>query len=82
MDCVIIIDAPPALSTSDPHVIAPHVAQAVLVVEAERTQRSEVEAALDLIRACPSVSAVLNKTRLAAGHTFGSRDGQYYAAPA
>ena len=81
-DSVIVLDTPPALSTSDPHAIAPHVAQVVLVVEAERTQRSEVEAALDLVRACPSVLAVLNKTRLTASHTFGSGDGYYYAASA
>lgn len=82
VDSVIVLDTPPTLSTSDPHAIAPHVAQALLVVEAERTQRSEVEAAFDLIRACPSVSAVLNKTRLSASHTFGSRDGYYYAVSA
>ena len=82
VDSVIVLDTPPALSTSDPHAIAPHVAQVVLVVEAERTQRSEVEAAFDLVRACPSVSAMLNKTRLSASHTFGSRDGYYYATSA
>ena len=82
VDSVIVLDTPPALSTSDPHAIAPHVAQVVLVVEAERTQRGEVEAALDLVRACSSVSAVLNKTRLSASHTFGARDDHYYAAPA
>lgn len=82
VDSVIVLDTPPALSTSDPHAIAPHVAQAVLVVEAERTQRGEVEAALELVRACPSVSAVLNKTRLSVSHTFGARDDHYYAAPA
>jgi protein-tyrosine kinase len=81
VDSVIVLDTPPALSTSDPHVIAPHVAQVVLVVEAERTQRGEVEAALDLVRACPSVSAVLNKTRLSASHTFGARNDHYYATP-
>ena len=81
-DSVIVLDTPPALSTSDPHAIAPHVAQVLLVVEAEQTQRGEVEAALDLVRACPSVSAVLNKTRLSASHTFGARDDHYYAAPA
>ena len=82
VDSVIVLDTPPALSTGDAHAIAPHVAQVVLVVEAQRTQRSEVEAAFDLVRACPSVSAMLNKTRLSASHTFGSRDGHYYAAPA
>lgn len=80
VDSVIVLDTPPALSTSDPHALAPHVAQVVLVVEAERTQRGEVEAALELVRACPLVSAILNKTRLSASHTFGAYDG-YYAAP-
>jgi protein-tyrosine kinase len=82
VDTVIVLDTPPVLSTSDPHAIAPHVAQVVLVVEAERTQRGEVEAALELVRACPLVSAVLNKTRLSASHTFGAHDGYYYATPA
>lgn len=82
VDSIIVLDTPPALSTSDPHAIAPHVAQVVLVVEAERTQRGEVEAALDLVRACPTVSAVLNKTRLSASHTFGAYDDYYYASPA
>jgi receptor protein-tyrosine kinase len=77
---IIVLDTPPALSTSDPHAIAPHVAQVVLVVEAERTQRGEVEAALDLVRACPVVSAMLNKTRLSASHTFGAYDDHYYYA--
>ncbi len=44
----IILDTPPALATSDPHALAPHVGQIALVIEAERTQRAEVEAALDL----------------------------------
>ena len=35
---LIMLDAPPCLSTSDPHTLAPHVGQVVLVVEAERTQ--------------------------------------------
>lgn len=80
VDTTVVLDTAPALSTSDPHAIAPHVAQVVLVVEAERTQRGEVEAALDLVRACPVISAVLNKTRFSAGYTFGAYDGYYYTA--
>lgn len=80
VDTTVVLDTAPALSTSDPHAIAPHVAQVVLVVEAERTQRGEVEAALDLVRACPVISAVLNKTRFSAGYTFGAYDGYYYSA--
>ena len=75
---LIVIDAPPCLSTSDPHTIAPFVGQVVLVIEAERTQRSEVEAALDLIRICPTITMLLNKVKLTTSHTFGAYD--YYGS--
>ena len=71
---LIVLDAPPCLSTSDPHTLSAHVGQVVIVVEAERTQRSEVEAAIDLVRVCPSVTMLLNKVRLTTSHTFGAYD--------
>jgi receptor protein-tyrosine kinase len=69
---VVLLDAPPCLSTSDPSTLAPFVGQIVVVVEAERTQRNEVVAALDLIKACPSVTLMLNKIRLTTSYTFGA----------
>jgi receptor protein-tyrosine kinase len=75
---LIMLDAPPCLSTSDPHTIAPYVGQVVMVIEAERTQRSEVEAALDLVRVCPTITMLLNKVRLTTSHTFGAYD--YYGS--
>ena len=71
---LIMLDAPPCLSTSDPHTLAPHVGQVVVVVEAERTQRTEVEAAIDLVRVCPSITLLLNKVRMTTSHTFGAYD--------
>lgn len=71
---LVMLDAPPCLSTSDPHALAPNVGQIVLVVEAERTQRSEVEAALDLVRVCPTITLLLNKVRMTTSHTFGAYD--------
>ena len=71
---LIMLDAPPCLSTSDPHTLAPHVGQIVLVVEAERTQRTEVEAAVDLVRVCPTITMLLNKVRMTTSHTFGAYD--------
>jgi receptor protein-tyrosine kinase len=71
---LILLDAPPCLSTSDPHTLAPVVNQVVMVVEAERTQRNEVEAALDLVRVCPMVTMLLNKVRMTTSHTFGAYD--------
>jgi protein-tyrosine kinase len=69
---VVLLDGPPCLSTSDPSTLAPFVGQIVMVVEAERTQRNEVVAALDLIKACPSVTLMLNKIRLTTSYTFGA----------
>ena len=71
---LIMLDAPPCLSTSDPHTLAPYVGQVVLVVEAERTQKTEVEAAIDLVRVCPSITLLLNKVRMTSSHTFGAYD--------
>ena len=73
---VVVLDAPPCLSTSDPSTVAPIVGQIVMVIEAERTQRSEVEAALDLVRVCPNITMLLNKVQLTSSHTFGAYD--YY----
>jgi receptor protein-tyrosine kinase len=69
---VVLLDAPPCLSTSDPSTLAPFVGQIVMIVEAERTQRNEVIAALDLLKACPSVTLMLNKIRLTTSYTFGA----------
>ena len=75
---LVVLDAPPCLSTSDPHTMAAHVGQVVMVVEAERTQRSEVEAALDLVRVCPNITVLLNKVKLTSSNTFGAYD--YYGS--
>lgn len=71
---LVLLDAPPCLSTSDPHTLSPAVGQIVLIVEAERTQRNEVEAAIDMIKVCPNITMLLNKVRMTSGHTFGSYD--------
>jgi receptor protein-tyrosine kinase len=71
-DHVIILDTSPCLSTSDPTALAAIAGQAVVVVHAELTQRSEVEAALDMIDACPSLQLLLNQTRHVASDSFGA----------
>lgn len=71
---LLVLDAPPCLSTSDPHTLSPAVGQIIMVVEAERTQRSEVEGAIDLVRVCPNITMLLNKVRMNTNHTFGSYD--------
>ena len=76
-DRLLILDAPPCLSTSDPAALAPVVGQVLFVVEAERTQRDEVEAALDLIQACPLIMMLLNKVQIATRYTFGAYSNYY-----
>jgi receptor protein-tyrosine kinase len=69
---VLLLDTAPCLSTSDPSTLAPLVDQVIMVVEAGRTQRSELGAAMELVKACPNVILVLNKVRLTHRHSFGS----------
>ena len=76
-DRVVILDAAPCLSSSDPSMLAPIVGQILLVVEAERTQRPEVEAALDLIQSCPSIMLLLNKVQQVQRHGFGAYASSY-----
>jgi len=76
---VLILDTPPALSTSDAQALASVVGQVVVVVGAESTQRDEVEAALDLVEACPLLHLLLNRSRLALNDSFGAH-GEYGAS--
>jgi protein-tyrosine kinase len=74
---LLVLDAPPCLSTSDPAVLAPVVGQILFVVEAERTQRDEIEASLDLLQACPTIALVLNKQQISSRYTFGAYSSYY-----
>ena len=71
-DRLIVIDLSPCLSASDPAALAPYVGQILFVVEAERTQREEVEASLDLIQTCPSITLLLNKIRMSTPRSFAT----------
>lgn len=77
---IIILDSPPALGTSDANAIAPVVGQTIMVVQAEETPRDEVEAALDVVEACPSLQMLLNQTRFTSRDSFGAY-GAYGAQP-
>ncbi len=74
---LIVIDMSPCLSTSDPSALAPYVGQTVFVVEAESTQREEVEAALDVIQSCASITLLLNKVRMSTPRSFGAYSYAY-----
>jgi protein-tyrosine kinase len=76
-DRLLILDAPPCLSASDPATLAQVVGQILFVVEANRTQRDVIEASLDLIQSCPTISLVLNKQRNSSRYTFGAYSSYY-----
>ena len=82
-DSTVIIDTGPLLATSDPSVLAPTVSQILMVVEAGRTQRSELDAAIEMIKTCPKILLLLNKQAGRNRSSFGaySYTGDYYAKP-
>ena len=76
-DRLVVLDVAPCLSTSDPAALSAAVGQVLFVVEAERTQRDEVEAALDLIQTCPTIMLMLNKIQMTTSHSFGAYSYSY-----
>jgi receptor protein-tyrosine kinase len=73
---LVIIDSPPCLATSEAASLAPMVGLIALVVEAEQTQREELERSVELLKACPNMILLLNKLRDTTGNDFGGYD--YY----
>ena len=69
---IIVLDSPPCLATSEPSELATIVGQILVVVEAEATQRTELEASLDILRACPTIMLMLNKVQRTSAHSFGA----------
>jgi len=61
----------PALASSVAGVLALHVGQVVVVVEAESTQRNAVEETIALVSSCKHVSLLLNKSRYKDSDSFG-----------
>jgi protein-tyrosine kinase len=78
-DRIIILDAPPVLASSEPSVLALHVGQIVLVIEAGKTGRRAIEQTLAHISACPNISIVFNKVDATSGtDEFGGYGYGYY----
>ena len=77
-DRVIIFDAPPILASSEPSALAMHVGQIVLVVEADRTPRSAVQEALDMMNTDAHISVILNRCSPRIGQ---AQFGTYYHKP-
>ena len=67
-DRVIIFDSPPLLSTSEASVLATHMGQIVMVVEAERTSQEALKEALSQIESCEVIGMLLNKATSVLGN--------------
>ncbi|HEX4273499.1 MAG TPA: AAA family ATPase [Rhizomicrobium sp.] len=72
-DCIVVVDTPPALTTFEPAILAPHMHQAIMVVSAQHSGRHQIEKALDSISACHSISFLFNKAP-----KWEQKDGGYY----
>lgn len=69
---VVVFDAPPLLVTNQAKVLASHLGQVVVLVEASRTQRHVVQQAFAALEQCPIVMSVLNKSeQRPAGKGYG-----------
>ncbi|ATE60945.1 XrtA-associated tyrosine autokinase [Thauera sinica] len=87
-DRIVVFDSPPLLVTTEARVLATHMGQVVMVVEAERTTQGSVKQALATIEACPIKLMVLNKSRRSGpgsyygygyGYGYGAEGGQQAA---
>ncbi|MGZ5200164.1 MAG: XrtA-associated tyrosine autokinase [Telluria sp.] len=62
-DRVVIFDSPPLLMTSEARVLASHMGQIAVVVEAETTTQHAVMEALSQLEGCSNVNLIYNKSR-------------------
>lgn len=78
-DRIILFDSPPLLATSEPGVLAGHMGQIIMVVEAEHTPRTSLERAMEQLQHCDVVLTTLNKaTRLPGLGGYGGYYSQGY----
>jgi len=76
-DRILVFDAPPLLSSTESRVLATHMGQIVLVVEADRTPQASVKQALATVEQCPVVMTVLNKIERADSGSYYGYYGSY-----
>jgi protein-tyrosine kinase len=78
-DRIIIFDSPPILLTSEARVLASHMGQIVVVVEAGKTTHEALRESLKHIEHCEVIGMVLNKGKHTPGSGYyGSYYGSYY----
>ena len=69
-DRIIIFDSPPLLLTTEASVLASHMGQIVMVVEAETTTQNAVKEALRQIETCANINLVYNKAKSFPGGNY------------
>jgi len=70
-DRIVIFDSPPLLATSEASVLASHMGQIVMVIEAEKTPQEAVKEAVARIEgACDVIGTILNKATPIAGTDY------------
>lgn len=62
-DRIVIFDSPPLLLTSESRVLASHMGQIVMVVEAQGTTQQAVQESLRQLEGCSNVNLIYNKAR-------------------
>ena len=75
-DHVVVLDTPACLESSIAGLVAAVAGQIALVVEAERTKRPEMEAALDILDPCPTLQLLLNRLSLRVSDRFRGPAGR------
>lgn len=69
---MVIFDTSPALAASPAAELAKYVAQAVMIVRADKTGQGALEDAIELLSACPNVQLLLNAAQFSpSGRRFG-----------
>ncbi len=77
-DRVVLFDSPPVLATTGATSLAPFIGQTVMVVEAETTPQSAIQAALQRMEHIKVAGLILNKARgVAHGHDYHYGYGYY-----
>jgi exopolysaccharide/PEP-CTERM locus tyrosine autokinase len=70
-DRIVIFDSPPLLQTTEARVLAAHMGQIVMVVQAEKTLESQLRHALSTIESCPIKLMLLNQARSGGQESYG-----------
>lgn len=71
-DRILVFDAPPLLPSTESRVLATHMGQVVVVVEADHTHEKTVAQTMATIESCPVVMPLLNKiSRSEVGSYYG-----------